>query len=49
MKAKKAAQLLGRLGGVARAKALTPEQRKAISQKANRIKTRRQKAQKGLS
>ena len=48
LKKNKAAQALGRLGGLARAKRLTPEQRMDASRQANRIKALRAKARKGL-
>lgn len=43
------AQALGKLGGLARAKALTSEQRLAISVKANEAKRKRALIRKGLS
>ena len=42
------AQALGRLGGLARAKALTAEQRVAISVRANEVKLARRKVGKDL-
>jgi hypothetical protein len=42
------AQALGRLGGLARAKKLTADQRRAISQQANRIKKKRAKLRKEI-
>lgn len=42
------AQALGKLGGMARAKALTAEQRLAISMKANETKRKRALIRKGL-
>jgi hypothetical protein len=44
---KRAAQLFGSLGGKARAKALTPAQRREIARKAIRTRWDRQKKQKG--
>lgn len=49
MKKNKQAQALGKLGGVARAKMLTAEQRLAISVKANEAKRKRALIRKGLS
>ena len=44
-----AAQALGRLGGLARAKALSEEQRLAIAKKAGLMKSKRAKIQRLLS
>jgi hypothetical protein len=44
-----AAQALGRLGGLARAKALSEDQRLAIAKKAGLMKSKRAKIQRLLS
>jgi hypothetical protein len=44
---RRAAQLFGSLGGKARAKALTPAQRREIAQKAIRARWEREKKAKG--